>query len=117
MEQAKGSLFSLAELAALTGDDCPQENLPDSDDSRIAENRRRVSATLRLDVPNVNIPIPTDIHFQNEMQTIDVANQSVKFARTAAEIDRVFISEIAKYVSAFESRSNAADKLGIIKIW
>lgn len=112
VEQAKGSLFSLAELAALTGDDCPPENLPDSDDSRIAENRRRVSATLRLDVPNVNIPIPKDIHFQNEMQTIDVANQSVKFARTAAEIDRVFISEIAKYVSAFESRSNAADKLG-----
>ena len=62
-------------------------------------------------MPNVNIPIPKDIHFQNEIQTIDVANQSVKFARTAAEIDRVFISEISKYVSSFESKNNPADKL------
>ena len=49
--------------------------------------------------------------YKNEIQTIDVDNQSVKFARTAAEIDRVFISEISKYVSSFESKNNPADKL------
>ncbi|MDE6853864.1 MAG: type III restriction endonuclease subunit R, partial [Muribaculaceae bacterium] len=111
VEQAKGSLFSISELAALCGDGSPAQELPDSDDARIRENRQRVSSILRLDVPNVNIPIPKDIHFQNEIQTIDVTRQSVKFARTAAEIDRVFINEIAQYVTSFESRSNAADKL------
>ena len=111
IEQASGGLFSLAELAAMRGEDYVPTSIPDSDDEQINENRRRVANTLRLDVPNVNIPIPKDIHFQNEIQTIDVDNQSVKFARTAAEIDRVFISEISKYVSSFESKNNPADKL------
>lgn len=111
IEQASSGLFSLAELAAMRGEDYAPKSLPDTDDEQINENRRRVANTLRLDVPNVNIPIPKDIHFQNEIQTIDVDNQSVKFARTAAEIDRVFISEISKYVSSFESKNNPADKL------
>ncbi len=111
IEQATGGLFSLAELAAMRGEDEAPQPLPETEDEQINENRRRVANVLRLDVPNVNIPIPKDIHFQNEIQTIDVANQSVKFARTAAEIDRVFISEISKYVSSFESKNNPADKL------
>lgn len=111
IEQATGGLFSLAELAAMRGEDEAPKPLPETEDEQINENRRRVANVLRLDVPNVNIPIPKDIHFQNEIQTIDVANQSVKFARTAAEIDRVFISEISKYVSSFESKNNPADKL------
>lgn len=111
IEQASGGLFSLAELAAMRGDDDVPKPLPDTDDEQINENRRRVANTLRLDVPNVNIPIPKDIHFQNEVGTIDVDNRSVKFARTAAEIDRIFISEISKYVSSFESKNNPADKL------
>lgn len=111
IEQASGGLFSLAELAALRGDDDVPKPLPDTDDEQINENRRRVANTLRLDVPNVNIPIPKDIHFQNEVGTIDVENRSVKFARTAAEIDRIYISEISKYVSSFESKNNPADKL------
>ena len=111
IEQATGGLFSLAELAAMRGEDESPKPLSETEDEQINENRRRVANVLRLDVPNVNIPIPKDIHFQNEIQTIDVANQSVKFARTAAEIDRVFISEISKYVSSFESKNNPADKL------
>ncbi len=111
IEQTSGGLFSLAELAAMRGDDDVPKPLPDTDDEQINENRRRVANTLRLDVPNVNIPIPKDIHFQNEVGTIDVDNRSVKFARTAAEIDRIFISEISKYVSSFESKNNPADKL------
>lgn len=111
IEQASAGLFSLDELAAMRGEDNLPAPLPETDDTRIIENRRRVANTLRLDVPKVNIPIPKDIHFQNEVQTINVDNQSVKFARTAAEIDRVFISEISKYVASFESKNNPADKL------
>lgn len=110
IEQAQGGLFSLAELAAIRGDDYAPQTLPDTADEQINENRRRVTNSLRLDVPTVNIPIPKDVHFQNEVQTLDVS-QSVKFARTTSEIDRVFISEIAKYVTTFESKNNPADKL------
>lgn len=110
IEQAQGGLFTLAELAAMRGDDYAPQSLQDTDDEQINENRRRVANTLRLDVPTVNIPIPKDVHFQNEVQTLDVS-QSVKFARTASEIDRVFISEISKYVTTFESKNNPADKL------
>lgn len=110
IKQAQGGLFSLAELAAMRGDDDAPQPLADTDDAQINENRRRVANSLRLDVPTVNIPIPKDVHFQNEVQTLDVSD-SVKFARTASEIDRVFISEIAKYVTTFESKNNPADKL------
>ena len=107
--QPAGSLFSLAELIALRGDDEPQP-LPDTDDDFINENRRRVANTIRLDVGNINVPIPKDIHFQNEVQEIRV-DQSVKFARTATEIDRVFISFISSYLGGFENKNNPADKL------
>lgn len=109
--QAQGSLFSLAELAALRGDDTPKQ-LPDTDDEQINENRRRVANTLRLDVTRIDVPIPKDIHFQNEVQEIDVREQgSIKFARTAGEIDRVFISFISSYLGGFENKNNPADKL------
>lgn len=110
IEQATGSLFTLAELAALRGDDYTPQPLPDTDNLRINENRRRIADKLRLDVPTVNIPIPKNVHFQNEEQTITNFTE-VKFARTASEIDRVFISEVSKFVTGFESKNNPADKL------
>lgn len=111
IEQAQGGLFTLSELAALRGDDYVPQPLPDTDDDQINENRRRVANTIRLDVSRIDVPIPKNIHFQNEVQTIDIDNQSVKFARTAAEIDRVFISFLAGYLGGFESKNNPADKL------
>lgn len=110
LEPQSGTLFTLAELAALAGESQPMP-LPSSDNPQIEMNRQRVENTLRLNVPIVNIQIPKDIHFQNEVQTINVANQNVRFTRTASEIDRVFISEISKYVTSFESKNNPADKL------
>ena len=110
ISQMQTGLFSLAELAAMRGEEYQPQPLPESGDRQIEENRLRVANTLRLDVPTVNIPIPKDVHFQNEEQLIKVTD-SVKFARTASEIDRVFISEIAKYVAGFESKNNPVDKL------
>lgn len=109
--QAQASLFTLAELAAMRGDEEPKQ-LPDTDDEQINENRRRVANTLRLDVTRIDVPIPKDIHFQNEVQEIDVLQQgSIKFARTAGEIDRVFISFISSFLGGFENKNNPADKL------
>lgn len=112
--QATGSLFTLDELAAMRGDDAPQP-LPDTEDEKINENRRKVSNRtenrIRLDVRNINVEIPANIHFQNEVQTIDVQGNEVKFARTASEIDRVFINHVAGYVTSYEQSLNPADKL------
>lgn len=110
IEHATGTLFSLADLAAMRGEDYEPAPLPDSGDDQIEENRRRVKDSLHLDVKNINVPIPKNIHFQNEVQTINV-HEDVKFARTASEIDRVFISFLAGYLHDFENKNNPADKL------
>ena len=82
--------------------------LPESDDATINENRRRVKNTIRLDVKNVNVEIPKDVHFQNEEQTLQV--ERVKFTRKASEIDRVFMAYISTKGHQFESKGRT-DKI------
>ena len=94
-------LFSLAELAALSGDK-PAASLPETEDATINDNRRRAKQQIRLDVKTVNVEIPIDVHFQNEVQTLHV--DQVKFARTANEINRVFLAFIATKGGQFEAR-------------
>ena len=110
LEHESTTMFSIADLAAMRGEDDMPTSLKDSGDDQIEENRRRVRNVLRLDVKNINVPIPKNIHFQNEVQSINV-HEDVKFARTASEIDRVFISFIAGYLHDFENKNNPADKL------
>lgn len=97
-----GGLFTLAELAAMRGDDDEPMPLPDTGDMQINENRRKVQNSIRLDVKTVNVEIPKDVHFQNEEQEIKV--EQAKFARTDREIDRVFIAYINTKGGQFESR-------------
>ncbi len=94
-------LFSLAELAALSGDE-PAASLPETEDATINDNRRRAEQQIRLDVKTVNVEIPVDVHFQNEVQTLHV--DQAKFARTANEINRVFLAFIATKGGQFEAR-------------
>lgn len=101
-------LFSFAELASLKNSD-DYSPLPDTDDEAIDHNRDKVKHTIRLDVKNINIEIPRDVHFQNEVGIIDVG-ENVKFARTTSEIDRVFITYISSRLGAFE-RAHSTDKL------
>ena len=100
-------LFSLEELAKLDND-YENSTLPDSDDLQINENRKKVGNSLRLDVKNINIEIPQDVHFQNEEQILEV--DTVKYARKATEIDRVFMAYIATKGHQFESKGRA-DKI------
>ena len=97
-----GGLFTIAELAAMAGDNDEPQPLPETDDLTINENRRRVQNTIRLDVKTVNVEIPKDVHFQNEVQVLDV--EQAKFVRTAGEIDRVFTTYINGKGGQFESR-------------
>lgn len=107
LEQGAG-LFSIAELAAMRGDDDDYLPLPETDDLTVNENRRRVSNTLRLDVKTINIEIPKDVHFQNEVQTLAV--ERAKFARTTGEINGVFIAYIDSKGNQFE-RQGRTDKI------
>ena len=102
-------LFSLAELAALNGEK-DFTSITESDDAVINENRNRVTKrnTLRLDVKTINIEIPQNVHFQNEVQTINV--EQVKYARKASEIDRVFLDYIDHKGHQFESKGRT-DKI------
>ncbi|MGM9845146.1 MAG: DEAD/DEAH box helicase [Muribaculaceae bacterium] len=103
------NIFSLAELAALNGDD-DFAPIPESDDEVINENRLRVtkSNSLRLDVKTINIEIPRNVHFQNEEQTLKV--EQVKYARKSSEIDRVFLDYIDQKGHQFESKGRT-DKI------
>lgn len=103
-----GGLFSIAELAAMCGDNEEYQPLPETDDDQINENRRRVHNSIRLDVKTVNIPIPVNVHFQNEVQTLRV--EQAKFARTASEIDTIFIDYIDGKGGQFE-RKGRTDKI------
>lgn len=97
-----GSLFSIAEPASLCGYNDEPLPLPETGDDAIDENRRNVQKLLRLDVKTVNVEVPKDVHFQNEEQELRV--EKAKFARTASEIDRVFLAYISKKGGQFESR-------------
>lgn len=103
-----GGLFSIAELAAMRGDNEEYQPLPETDDDQINENRRRVQNTIKLDVKTVNIPIPVNVHFQNEVQTLRV--EQAKFARTAGEIDTIFIDYVDGKGGQFE-RKGRTDKI------
>ena len=103
-----GGLFSIAELAAMHGDNEEYQPLPEADDDQINENRRRVQNSIKIDVKTVNIPIPVNVHFQNEVQTLRV--EQAKFARTAGEIDTIFIDYINGKGSQFE-RKGRTDKI------
>ena len=107
LEQGAG-IFSIAELAAMRGDNEEYQPLPETDDDQINENRRRVQNSIRLDVKTINIEIPKDVHFQNEVQTLTV--ERAKFARTTGEIDGVFIAYIDGKGGQFE-RKGRTDKI------
>ena len=57
---------------------------------------------IRLDVKNVNIEIPADIFFQNDVNTTIETGQKAKFTRTAGEVDRVYIDWCRQMLSGYE---------------
>lgn len=80
------SFFS---LAAMEGEGDENDGAGDSS-SAMATNREKVRNIISLDVRNVNVEIPADVVFQNEVGVIDVGERS-KFARSAGELQRIFI--------------------------
>lgn len=71
--------------------------------STIVKNRQSAERQrIRLDVKNVNIEIPADIFFQNDVNTTIETGQKAKFTRTASEVDRVYIDWCRQMLSGYE---------------
>ena len=71
--------------------------------STIAKNRQAAERQrIRLDVKNVNIEIPADKFFQNDVNTTIETGQKAKFTRTAGEVDRVYIDWCRQMLSGYE---------------
>ena len=71
--------------------------------STIVKNRQSAERQrIRLDVKNVNIEIPADIFFQNDVNTTIETGKKAKFTRTAGEVDRVYIDWCRQMLSGYE---------------
>lgn len=80
------------------------------EESKVAKNRQTAQTRgIRLDVKNVNIDIPTDVFFQNDIGTVDVG-EKFKYARTAGEVNRVYVDFSRSLLGGFE-RSHSTDVL------
>lgn len=58
-------------------------------DMAAAKNRKAVADRINFDVKNINVEIPADVTFQNEIGFIDLGERK-KFTRSAGEVSRIF---------------------------
>ena len=92
------SLFSLADF----GEEPEEESTEGSTGQSVSyQNRQKVQCKIRLDVKNINVEIPANVVFQNELGIIGVGEKS-KFARSAGEVRRIFIDYCRSLLTQFE---------------
>lgn len=85
------------------------QSMPESTQKASACNRERVSNKIRLDVRNINVEIPTDMVFQNDLGVIE-ASERHKFARSMGEVNLIFLNYCRSLLGAFE-KSHSTDVL------
>ena len=66
-----------------------------------AGNRVIAARTVKLDVSSISVEIPKDLVIADELGTIEVTNR-VRFARTSAELSRVFDDYCLSQLSGWE---------------
>ena len=81
-------------------DDEGDDDVKDTE-SVCSKNRKAVENKINLDVKNVNVEIPTDVVFQNELGIIDTGERK-KFARSAGELHRIYIDFCRSQLGKFE---------------
>lgn len=99
-------LFSFEELE---GEEPTREEGYDGATSVCSRNREIAKSHIRFDVSTINVEIPSDVVFQNELGIIDVGEKR-KFARTAGEIHSIYIAYCRSHLSRFE-KSHSTDVL------
>ena len=85
------------------------QSMPESTQKASARNRERVNNKIRLDVKNINVEIPTDMVFQNDLGVIE-ASERHKFARSMGEVNLIFLDYCRSLLGAFE-KSHSTDVL------
>ncbi len=93
------TLFSLADFEEEPSDS--EENSSEGAESVAAQNRLKVKDKIRFDVKNINVEIPSNVVFQNEVGIIGVGERS-KFARSAGEVRRIFLDFCRSMLTQFE---------------
>lgn len=75
-------------LFSLFGD---ESDIPSAEEEsrRLAENRVLAGRSIKLDVASISVEIPKDLVLADEIGKVDVTSK-VRFARTSAEVGRVF---------------------------
>lgn len=101
------SLFTLAEMQGEDEDD--NEPIPETPEISAAENRTKAEQFIRFDVKNINVEVPNNVVFQNELGTIGVGERR-KFARSAGEVQRIFIDYCRSLLGSFE-KAHSTDVL------
>lgn len=85
-----------------------EENTSDME-SVCAKNRKAIANRINLDVKNVNVEIPSDVVFQNELGVINTGERK-KFARSAGELHRIYIDFCRSLLGKFE-KAHSTDVL------
>ena len=99
-------LFSFDEME---GKETTEETRKEGGDSICARNREIAKSHIRFDVSNINVEIPSDVVFQNELGIIEVGEKR-KFARTAGEIHSIYIAYCRSLLGKFE-KAHSTDVL------
>lgn len=78
-------------LAEMEGEGSDPDAAGSDPQSKADQNKDSVKYIIRFDVKNVNIEIPKDVVFQNEVTSIHVGEEGrVKFARSVGELQKIF---------------------------
>ena len=102
-------LFSLAELEGLGSE--PTSGGIDTQ-SKAYQNREKVRSFIRFDVKNVNIEIPKDVVFQNEVTSIHVGEEGrVQYARSVGELQRIYLDFCNKLLGGNFERKHSTGVL------
>ncbi len=92
------ALFSLEDY----GDEPAEESTEGSAvQSMAVKNRQKVKDQIRFDVKNINVEIPENVVFQNELGVIGVREKG-KYARSAGEVRRIFIDFCRSLLTQYE---------------
>ncbi len=70
-------------------------------EAKKAGNRVIAARTVKLDVSSISVEIPKDLVIADELGTVEVTNR-VRFARTSAELSRVFDDYCLSQLSGWE---------------
>jgi type III restriction enzyme len=90
----------------------PEPVEPIAPQSVVAQNRLQVEQNqhIKFDVTRLGVEVPENIVFQNEVGIIDVEGKKREFAKSAGEVNRIYIDYCRSLLGSFE-KAHSTDVL------